>query len=89
MIDWLFGLVAPLNRVLFQLGNDAIVAELFGFITGGWCVWLTVPEQDLELPGRHRELGILPGSVCVGPARADASLQIVFIILGAMDGDSG
>lgn len=36
MIAWLASVVAPLNHVLFTVGNDAVSwAELLGFITGG------------------------------------------------------
>ena len=35
MIDWLAAVVAPLNVVLFTMGNDAVTwAELLGFLTG-------------------------------------------------------
>jgi nicotinamide mononucleotide transporter len=36
-------LLAPLNVVLFGLGNDQVTAaELLGFVTGAASVWLTV-----------------------------------------------
>jgi hypothetical protein len=36
-------LLAPLNAVLFRLGNDEVTAaELLGFVTGAASVWLTV-----------------------------------------------
>jgi hypothetical protein len=36
-------LLAPLNAVLFRLGNDQVTAaELAGFVTGAASVWLTV-----------------------------------------------
>ena len=36
-------LLAPLNVVLFRLGNDQVTAaELLGFVTGAASVWLTV-----------------------------------------------
>jgi nicotinamide mononucleotide transporter len=85
MIAWLAHLVEPLNRVLFQLGNDAVTwAELLGFITGGLCVWLTVRSHLLNFP-----VGIANSAlflVLFSSARlwADAGLQIVFIVLGAI-----
>jgi nicotinamide mononucleotide transporter len=83
VIQWLAGVVAPLNHVLFVLGNDAVSwAELLGFVTGGICVWLTVKAHVANFP-----LGILNSAlflVLFASARlwADASLQLVFVILG-------
>jgi nicotinamide mononucleotide transporter len=38
-------LLAPLNAVLFTLGNDRVsVAELLGFVTGAVSVWLTAKK---------------------------------------------
>lgn len=85
MIDWLSNLIAPLNTVLFTLGNDAVSwAELLGFLTGGACVWLTVRAHIANFP-----VGIANSAlflVLFVSARfwADASLQVVFIVLGAI-----
>lgn len=79
--DW----VAPLNHVLFELGDDAVSwAELLGFITGGLCVWLTMRASVLNFP-----VGIANSAlflVLFTSARlwADAGLQVVFIGLGAI-----
>ncbi len=81
---WLDEISAPLNVVLFHLGNDAVSwAELLGFITGGACVWLTVRARMANFP-----VGIANSAlflVLFTSARlwADASLQLVFITLGA------
>ena len=85
MIDWLANLVAPLNVVLFTIGNDAVSwAELLGFLTGGLCVWLTVRAHIANFP-----IGILNSAlflVLFLSARlwADGALQVVFIALGAV-----
>jgi nicotinamide mononucleotide transporter len=83
VIDWLTSTVAPLNAVLFTLGNDAVSwAELLGFLTGGLCVWLTVRAHLANFA-----VGILNSAlflVLFLSARlwADAALQGVFIVLG-------
>jgi nicotinamide mononucleotide transporter len=51
MLDWLAHLVAPLNAVSFTIGNDHVSwAELFGFLTGGLCVALTVRRSIGNFP---------------------------------------
>jgi nicotinamide mononucleotide transporter len=83
MSSWLAHLVAPLNVVLFHLGNDAVSwAELLGFLTGAVCVWLTVRSSI-----HNFWVGILNSAlflVLFASARlwADSGLQIVFLILG-------
>ena len=85
MSEWLAGLVAPLNGVLFHLGNDGVSwAELLGFLTGGACVWLTMRARISNFP-----VGIANSAfflVLFASARlwADAGLQIVFIVLGVL-----
>lgn len=76
-------LLAPLNEVLFRLGNDEVTAaELFGFVTGAVCVWLTVLARISNFP-----VGIANSAfflVLFGSARlyADSGLQVVYIALG-------
>ena len=83
MIDWLRALVAPLNQVVFTLGDNGVTwAELLGFLTGGVCVWLTVRGHIANFG-----VGIANSAfflVLFASARlwADASLQIVYIVLG-------
>ena len=58
--------------------------EVFGFITGGWCVWLTVEQNVWTWP-----IGIVNSAaflILFVQARlfADGSLQAVYIVLGAL-----
>lgn len=82
---WLDSLVAPLNVVLFNFGQDAVTwAELLGFGTGAVGVWLTVRFNIWNFPiGIANNVFFL---VLFWTARlyADASLQIVYLILGFM-----
>jgi nicotinamide mononucleotide transporter len=83
MTHWLDSLVAPLNVVLFQFGQDAVTwAELLGFATGAVGVWLTVRFHIANFPiGIANNVFFL---VLFWTARlyADASLQIVYLVLG-------
>jgi nicotinamide mononucleotide transporter len=75
--------MAPLNLVLFTLGNDHVsVAELLGFVTGAASVWLTVLARISNFP-----VGIANSAfflVLFLSARlfADSALQVVYIVLG-------
>ena len=73
-------LVAPLNTVLFQFGQDAVTwSELLGFATGAAGVWLTVRAKTANFPvGIANNLFFL---VLFWSARlyADAALQVVFL----------
>lgn len=83
MLTWLANLIAPLNTVLFHLGNDAVSwAELLGFVTGVACVWLTVRSSI-----HNFWVGIANSAfflVLFLTARlwADGGLQAVYIVLG-------
>lgn len=83
MTNLLSQLVAPLNTVLFHLGNDAVSsAELLGFVTGAVCVFLT-----LRASIHNFWTGILNSAfflVLFASARfwADSSLQVIYIVLG-------
>jgi nicotinamide mononucleotide transporter len=85
MIEWLAELVSPLNQALFHLAGDAVSwAEALGFVTGGLCVWLTVRGSITNFA-----VGIANSSfflVLFASSRlwADSSLQVVFIVLGAI-----
>lgn len=80
---WLDSWTAPLNAVLFHFGQDAVTwAELLGFATGALGVWLTVRFNIWNFPiGIANNLFFL---VLFWTARlyADASLQIVYLVLG-------
>ena len=76
-------LLAPLNTVLFTLGNDRVTwAELLGFGTGAASVWLTVLARISNFG-----VGIANSAfflVLFLSARlfADSGLQVVYIVLG-------
>lgn len=83
MLNWLAHLVAPLNRVVFVMGNDHVSwAEILGFVTGVAGVWLTVKRRISNFP-----VGIANSAfflVLFATARlwADSGLQVVYIVLG-------
>ena len=76
-------LVAPLNVVLFQFGQDAVSwAELLGFVTGAVGVWLTVRANIWNFPvGLANNLFFL-ALFWAARLYADASLQIVYLAFG-------
>src|SRR5215469_13201740 len=82
-MTWLAQLVAPLNRVLFHLGADAVTwAELLGFITGAAGVWLTVKSRISNFPvGIANSAFFLVLFLCAR-LYADSGLQVVYIVLG-------
>jgi nicotinamide mononucleotide transporter len=73
------------NTTLFHLfGVPTTVAEVLGFITGAWCVWLVVRQNIWTFP-----LGILNAFFFMllfydVKLYADGTLQIVYMILGFM-----
>ncbi|WP_242453330.1 nicotinamide riboside transporter PnuC [Mycolicibacterium sp. P9-64] len=83
LLDWLAHLVAPLNAVSFTLGNDQVSwAELFGFLTGGLCVALTVRRSIGNFPvGIANNVFFL---VLFASAHlwASSGLQVLYIGLG-------
>ena len=76
-------LVAPLNAVLFTLGDDHVsVAELLGFVTGAASVWLTVLARISNFPvGIANSAFFLVLFLSAG-LFADSGLQVVYIVLG-------
>lgn len=82
-MEWLAAAVAPLNAVAFTLWGDPVSwAELFGFLTGGACVALTVRRSIANFP-----VGIANSAfflVLFASARlwADSGLQVIYIVLG-------
>ena len=83
MLTWFAAIVAPLNHVVFVLGNDQVTrAEILGFVTGAACVWLTVKARISNFPvGIANSFFFL---VLFASARlwADSSLQVLYIFLG-------
>lgn len=83
MMGWLAGVVAPLNSPACELWGDPVSwAELFGFLTGGACVALTVRRSIANFP-----VGISNAAfflVLFASARlwADSGLQVIYIVLG-------
>lgn len=83
MIDTLAQLVAPLNTVLFTVGNDHVTwAELLGFLTGGACVWLTVRANIANFPVGIANSAFFLVLFCSARLWADAGLQVIYIGLG-------
>ena len=83
MLDTLAQLVAPLNTVLFTLGNDHVTwAELLGFVTGGACVWLTVRASIANFPVGIANSAFFLVLFCSARLWADAGLQVIYIGLG-------
>jgi nicotinamide mononucleotide transporter len=76
-------LLAPLNAVLFTLGDDHVsVAELLGFVTGAASVWLTVLARISNFPvGIANSAFFLVLFLSAG-LFADSGLQVVYIVLG-------
>jgi nicotinamide mononucleotide transporter len=76
-------LLAPLNTVLFTLGNDRVsVAELLGFVTGAACVWLTVAAHISNFPVGIANSAFFLVLFLSARLYADSGLQIVYIVLG-------
>jgi nicotinamide mononucleotide transporter len=83
--SWLTDVLAPVNHVVFTIGRDHVTwVELLGFITGVACVRLAAVQRISNWP-----IGIA-NSIFFGllfiDARlwADASLQVVYVVLGAL-----
>jgi nicotinamide mononucleotide transporter len=72
-----------LNRQLFVLGQDHVSwAEILGFITGVWCVWLTVRAKVSNFPVSIANSVFFLVLFFSAKLYADGSLQIVYIVLG-------
>lgn len=82
-MTWLAHLVAPLNVVLFTLGNDHVtVAELLGFVTGEASVWLTVLARISNFPVGIANSAFFLVLFLTARLYADSGLQVVYIVLG-------
>ena len=76
-------LLAPLNAVLFTMGNDRVsVAELLGFVTGAACVWLTVAAHIGNFPVGIANSAFFLVLFLSARLYADSGLQVVYIVLG-------
>lgn len=76
-------LLAPLNAVLFTLGNDQVsVAELLGFVTGAASVWLTVKAHISNFPVGIANSAFFLVLFLSARLYADSGLQVVYIVLG-------
>lgn len=82
-MTWLVELTAPLNQVLFTLGQDRVsVAELLGFVTGAACVWLTVVAHVANFPVGIANSAFFLVLFLAARLYADSGLQVVYIVLG-------
>jgi nicotinamide mononucleotide transporter len=80
---WLDSWVGSLNTVLFDFGHDAVTwAELLGFVTGALCVWLTVRFSIWNFPIGIANNVFFLVLFWTAHLYADASLQIVYLVLG-------
>ena len=83
MLNWLEQLIAPLNTVVFVMGNDHVSwAEILGFVTGAAAVWLTVKCHIANFPiGIANSVFFL---ILFATSRlwADSSLQVLYVVLG-------
>lgn len=85
MIDWLAGVVEPLNAVLVTIGSDQVsMAELLGFVTGGLCVALTVRRSILNFPVGIANCVFFLVLFVSAQLWAGATLQLLYIALGAI-----
>ncbi|HTE40821.1 MAG TPA: nicotinamide riboside transporter PnuC, partial [Steroidobacteraceae bacterium] len=77
-------LIAFLNSPAFSVLNQALsVAEVLGFATGLWCVWLTARKSILNFPVGIANSALLLLLFSQTRLFADATLQILFIVLSA------
>lgn len=71
------------NATLFHLGDDAVsAAELFGFLTGGACVWLAMRGRIANFPVGIANCLFFLLLFMAARLWANAALQLVFIALG-------
>jgi nicotinamide mononucleotide transporter len=74
-----------LNHPLFVFGNDHVSsAEILGFITGIWCVWLTVKAKVSNFPVSIANSIFFLILFFAARLYADGSLQIIYIALSVV-----
>ena len=77
-------LLAPLTQALFFVwGMPMSFGDMFGFLTGVVCVWLTARASIWNFPAGILSSAMLGLVFLQQRLFADASLQIVFIVLSA------
>jgi nicotinamide mononucleotide transporter len=83
MFDWLTALISPLSAVAFTIATEPVSwVELFGFLTGGLCVALTVGRNVWNFPVGIANCAFFLLLFTSTRLWADAGLQLVFIALG-------
>lgn len=83
MLTWLEHLVAPLNDVVFVLGNDHVSwSEILGFVTGAACVWLTVKCVVWNFPVGIANSAFFLVLFATSRLWADSGLQVLYLVLG-------
>lgn len=83
MVDWLSALVAPLNAVLVTMWGDPVSwAELLGFVTGLFCVALTVRRSVANFPFGIANAALFLVLFASARLWADSALQSIYIALG-------
>jgi len=56
--------------------------EVFGFVTGAWCVWLTVKEHIWNFPIGNANSAFFLVLFVQARLFADSTLQVIYIVLG-------
>jgi nicotinamide mononucleotide transporter len=76
-------ILESLNSPAFSVWDQQLsVAEVLGFVSGLWCVWLTAKKNILNFPVGIMNCALLLLLFADARLFADASLQIIFITLG-------
>jgi nicotinamide mononucleotide transporter len=78
-------MLGGLNHPLFLLGADHVSsAEILGFITGAWAVWLTAKVKLLNFPVGIANSLFFMVLFLSAHLFADGALQVVYVILGVV-----